>query len=208
MRLFDLIKRKLFREPPPLVDCVRDKEWYERKYGKEVNEYMKWEEDFEDGGSPGDLGIFLKNSSFKDLPLNSKPSEWKPHSGDVIKFIEEVIKFIQQIEIHDTILSTKITVNLSKLENIIDNLGLITMNLKKYEKSKELREELKRERYNSVIYSPFHGLNGLIDEISDDIKKLDKESELYKNIVKILYYSRLMSHISHMILFNRSFKDY
>ena len=45
MRLFDLIKRKLFNEPPPLVDCVRDKEWYERKYGKEVSKYMKWEED-------------------------------------------------------------------------------------------------------------------------------------------------------------------
>tara|TARA_Y100000590_G_scaffold75374_1_gene83227 strand:- start:256 stop:495 length:240 start_codon:yes stop_codon:yes gene_type:complete len=40
MRLFDLIKRKLFREPPQLVDCVRDKEWYERKYGKEINKYM------------------------------------------------------------------------------------------------------------------------------------------------------------------------
>ena len=45
MRLFDLIKRKLFKEPTPLVDCVRDKEWYERKYGKEVSEFMKWEED-------------------------------------------------------------------------------------------------------------------------------------------------------------------
>ena len=42
MRLFDLIKRKLFRQPPPLVDCVRDKEWYERKYGKEVSEYMNF----------------------------------------------------------------------------------------------------------------------------------------------------------------------
>jgi len=42
MRLFDLIKRKLFNEPPPLGDCVRDKEWYERKYGKEVNEYMNF----------------------------------------------------------------------------------------------------------------------------------------------------------------------
>ena len=42
MRLFDLIKRKLFNESPPLVDCVRDKEWYERKYGKEVNEYMNF----------------------------------------------------------------------------------------------------------------------------------------------------------------------
>ena len=38
------------------------------------------------------LSEILKNSSFKDLPLNSKSSEWKPHSGDVIKFIEEVIK--------------------------------------------------------------------------------------------------------------------
>ena len=46
MRLFDLIKRKLFNEPPPLVDCVRDKEWYERKYGKEISKYMKWEEDY------------------------------------------------------------------------------------------------------------------------------------------------------------------
>ena len=45
MRLFELIKRKLFNEPPPLVDCVRDKEWYERKYGKEVSEFMKWDED-------------------------------------------------------------------------------------------------------------------------------------------------------------------
>ena len=42
MRLFDLIKRKLFNEPPPLGDCVRDKEWYEKKYGKEINEYMNF----------------------------------------------------------------------------------------------------------------------------------------------------------------------
>ena len=34
MRLFDLIKRKLFNEPPPLIDCVRDKEWYERQVKK------------------------------------------------------------------------------------------------------------------------------------------------------------------------------
>ena len=40
MRLFDLIKRKLFKQPPLLVDCVRDKEWYERKYGKEISKYM------------------------------------------------------------------------------------------------------------------------------------------------------------------------
>ena len=61
MRLFDLIKRKLFNEPPPLVDCVRDKEWYERKYGKEVSKYMKREEDgqkkfegsFKDGKKDG-----------------------------------------------------------------------------------------------------------------------------------------------------------
>ena len=31
MRLFDFIKRELFKQPPPLVDCVRDKEWYERQ---------------------------------------------------------------------------------------------------------------------------------------------------------------------------------
>jgi len=50
MRLFDLIKRKLFKQDPPLlIDCVRDKEWYVRKYGKEITKYMKWEEDFEDG---------------------------------------------------------------------------------------------------------------------------------------------------------------
>ena len=45
MKLFELIRIKLFRQTPPLVDCVRDKEWYERKYGKEVSEFMKWEED-------------------------------------------------------------------------------------------------------------------------------------------------------------------
>ena len=36
---------------------------------------------------PEDFGILLKNPSFKNLPLDSKPSEWKPHSGDVIKCI-------------------------------------------------------------------------------------------------------------------------
>ena len=46
MRLFELIRIKLFRQTPPLVDCVRDKEWYERKYGKEISKYMKWEEDY------------------------------------------------------------------------------------------------------------------------------------------------------------------
>ena len=29
--------------------------------------------------------------------MDSKPSEWKPHSGDVIKWIEEVIKFVHNI---------------------------------------------------------------------------------------------------------------
>ena len=41
MRLFDIIKRKLFKQYPTLlVDCVRDREWYERKYGKEISKYM------------------------------------------------------------------------------------------------------------------------------------------------------------------------
>ena len=42
MKLFDLIKGKLFKEPPPLLDCVRDKEWYE-------NGQKKSETTFKDG---------------------------------------------------------------------------------------------------------------------------------------------------------------
>ena len=60
MRLFDLIKRKLFNEPPPLVDCVRDKEWYERKYGKEINKYMT----FPDWDS--EKGKWVENDDSKD----------------------------------------------------------------------------------------------------------------------------------------------
>ena len=66
MRLFDLIKRKLFNEPPPLVDCVRDKEWYERKYGKEVSKYMKWEED----------GQKKSEGTLKDGELDGLVTEW------------------------------------------------------------------------------------------------------------------------------------
>ena len=44
MRLFDLIKRKLFREPSRFGDCVIDKEWLVRKYEKEINTDMKWDE--------------------------------------------------------------------------------------------------------------------------------------------------------------------
>ena len=66
MRLFDLIKRKLFNEPPPLFDCVKDKEWYERKYGKEVSKYMKWEED----------GQKKSEGTLKDGELDGLVTEW------------------------------------------------------------------------------------------------------------------------------------
>ena len=59
-----------------------------------------------------------------------------------------------------------------------------------------------------MIYCDFHNLNNEIYKIEDDIKKLDKESELYKKIGTIVFNSLWIIHISHMILFNRTFKDY
>ena len=89
MRLFDLIKRKLFNEPPPLVDCVRDKEWYERKYGKEVSKYMKREEDgqkksegtLKDGELDGLVTEWYENGeksskTYKDGELDGLVTEW------------------------------------------------------------------------------------------------------------------------------------
>ena len=89
MRLFDLIKRKLFNEPPSLVDCVRDKEWYERKYGKEVSKYMKWEEDgqkkpegtLKDGELDGLVTEWYENGeksskTYKDGELDGLVTEW------------------------------------------------------------------------------------------------------------------------------------
>ena len=164
---------------------------------------------------PEDFGILLKNPSFKNLPLDSKPSEWKPHSGDVIKWIEEVIKFGHNIRdkliisLSDNLEDWEIIL-IEPLNSITNSLNGIKHNLIKYEKSKEFREEmerdLKKEYYNNLIYCDFYFLNNDIYKIEDEIKKLDKESELYKNIDKILINSLLIIHISFMIIFSRTFK--
>ena len=58
MKLFDLIKGKLFKEPPPLLDCVRDKEWYE-------NGQKKSEVTFKDGKINGLVTYWYENGEKK-----------------------------------------------------------------------------------------------------------------------------------------------
>ena len=58
MKLFDLIKVKLFKEPPPLLDYVRDKEWYE-------NGQKKSEVTFKDGKINGLVTYWYENGEKK-----------------------------------------------------------------------------------------------------------------------------------------------
>ena len=58
MKLFDLIKGKLFKEPHPLLDCVIDKGWYEN--GQKQSEVT-----FKDGKINGLVTYWYENGEKK-----------------------------------------------------------------------------------------------------------------------------------------------